>query len=49
MKKGGDFALASHKARIEDPVANDKNWRTNVTSELRAAERWPAEWGFLVS
>ena len=28
-------------------VAEDKNWRTNVQSELAYADRWHKDWGFL--
>ena len=49
MKKGGvSSVMGSVKTKAVNPVAEDQNWRTNVTSELRAADRWPLEWGFLV-
>jgi len=47
MKKGGVSSVMG-KTKSVNPVAEDQNWRTNVTSELRAADRWPHEWGFLL-
>jgi hypothetical protein len=30
-------------------VAQDKNWRDYVSKEIRGAETWQAEWGFLAA
>jgi hypothetical protein len=29
-------------------VAEDQNWRTYVTNEIKAQKQWTHDWGFLV-
>ena len=34
-------------AKIVDLVSQDKDWRGVITNELRCAEGWENDWGFL--
>ena len=50
MKKDGvaKSDLATGKIKIGNPVAEDYNWRINVHNELKSADQWNEDWGFLV-
>ena len=43
--KAGEV-LASRKNELS-VVAQDRNWRSYVSNELRCADQWAADWGFL--
>ena len=43
--KAGEV-LASRKNELS-VVAQDRNWRSYVANELRCADQWAADWGFL--
>lgn len=43
--KAGEV-LASRKNELT-VVAQDRNWRSYVSNELRCADQWAADWGFL--
>ena len=43
--KGGEV-LASRKNELT-VVAQDRNWRNYVSKELKDADQWNADWGFL--
>ena len=43
--KAGEV-LASRKNELT-VVAQDRNWRTYVANELRCADQWNGDWGFL--
>lgn len=43
--KAGEV-LASRKNELS-VVAQDRNWRTYVANELRCADQWNGDWGFL--
>ena len=43
--KGGEV-LASRKNELT-VVAQDRNWRNYVSNELKCADQWSADWGFL--
>ena len=43
--KAGEV-LASRKNELS-MVAQDRNWRTYVANELRCADQWNGDWGFL--
>ena len=48
-QKGNDKAgevLASRKNELS-VVAQDRNWRSYVANELRCADQWNNDWGFL--
>lgn len=48
MKKGekaGEI-MAGRKREISQ-VADDQNWRSYVSNELKCAEIWNQDWGFL--
>lgn len=48
---GGDKAgevLASRKNELT-VVAQDRNWRSYVSNELRCADQWAGDWGFLAA
>ncbi|CDW79728.1 UNKNOWN [Stylonychia lemnae] len=50
MKKGekaGEI-MAGRKREISQ-VADDQNWRSYVSNELKCAEIWNQDWGFLAS
>ena len=50
MKKGekaGEI-MAGRKREISQ-VADDQNWRSYVGNELKCAEIWNQDWGFLAS
>ena len=38
--------LASRKNELT-VVAQDRNWRSYVSNELRCADQWAGDWGFL--
>lgn len=40
--------IVSGKAKVVNPVAEDANWRLNVGNELKSADIWNEDWGFLV-
>lgn len=46
-KAGGD--LITGKKREISMVADDQNWRSYVANELKGAEAWNQDWGFLVA
>ena len=46
--KGGAGLLSGKAGKIENIVAEDQNWRISVQNELKAAEQWKDDWGFLV-
>lgn len=49
MKKGAEKAgeiMAGRKREISQ-VADDQNWRSYVSNELKCAEIWNQDWGFL--
>ena len=49
QKGGADKAgevLASRKNELT-VVAQDRNWRTYVANELKCADQWAGDWGFL--
>ena len=50
MVEGGKAGevLASRKNDLT-VVAQDRNWRTYVAKELRDADQWASDWGFLAS
>ena len=43
--KAGEV-LAARKNELT-VVAQDRNWRSYVANELRCADQWSADWGFL--
>ena len=43
--KGGEV-LASRKNELT-VVAQDRNWRSYVSNELKCADQWASDWGFL--
>lgn len=43
--KAGEV-LASRKNELT-VVAQDRNWRSYVSNELRCADQWAGDWGFL--
>lgn len=50
MKKGeraGEI-MAGRKKEIS-MVADDQNWRSYITNELKCADTWNQDWGFLAS
>lgn len=40
--------IVSGKAKVVNPVAEDQNWRISVSNELKSADQWNEDWGFLV-
>ena len=40
--------IVSGKAKVVNPVAEDYNWRISVNNELKSADQWNEDWGFLV-
>ena len=42
-----DVQVTGNKRSEITVVAEDKNWRTNVASELAFADKWHKDWGFL--
>ena len=48
MAEGGKAGevLASRKNDLT-VVAQDRNWRTYVAKELKDADQWASDWGFL--
>jgi hypothetical protein len=40
--------IVSGKAKVVNPVAEDHNWRISVGNELKSADQWNEDWGFLV-
>ena len=53
MKKteaaGGKGDLFTGKAKQLNEVAEDANWRIAVNTELKSADQWSEDWGFLVA
>ena len=51
MKKAeaGKGDLFTGKAKQLNEVAEDANWRIAVNTELKSAEQWNEDWGFLVA
>ncbi len=52
MKKAGGEGVAglvTGKKKDISVVAEDKNWRSYVSNELKGAENWNQDWGFLVT
>ena len=45
---GGKTEIVSGKTKIVNPVAEDYNWRISVGNELKSADQWNEDWGFLV-
>jgi hypothetical protein len=45
---GAKTEIVSGKAKVVNPVAEDHNWRINVGNELKSADQWNEDWGFLV-
>ena len=43
--KGGEV-IASRKNELT-VVAQDRNWRSYVGNELKCADQWASDWGFL--
>ena len=48
MSGGGKNEIVSGKAKVVNPVAEDYNWRISVNNELKSADQWNEDWGFLV-
>jgi hypothetical protein len=48
MSGGGKTEIVSGKAKVINPVAEDYNWRISVNNELKSADQWNEDWGFLV-
>lgn len=50
MKKqqAADSQLVTKKKELNE-VAEDKNWRSYVANEIKGADNWSNDWGFLVS
>jgi hypothetical protein len=44
-----DAVLTTTKRNDITVVAEDKNWRDYVGKELKSADNWGKDWGFLVS
>ena len=44
-----DVQITGGKRSEITVVAEDKNWRVNVASELAYADRWHKDWGFLAA
>ena len=51
MKKeaGGKGDLFTGKTKQLNEVAEDQNWRIAVNTELKSADQWNEDWGFLVA
>ena len=51
MKKAeaGKGDLFTGKAKQLNEVAEDANWRIAVNTELKSADQWNEDWGFLVA
>lgn len=45
---GGKTEIVSGKTKVINPVAEDQNWRISVGNELKSADQWNEDWGFLV-
>ena len=43
-----DSQLVTKKKELNE-VAEDKNWRSYVANEIKGADNWSNDWGFLVS
>jgi hypothetical protein len=43
-----DSQLVTKKKELNE-VADDKNWRSYVANEIKGADNWSNDWGFLVS
>lgn len=50
MKKGDKAGeiMAGRKKEVSI-VAEDQNWRSYITNELKCADIWDQDWGFLAS
>jgi len=48
MSGGGKNDIVSGKTKVVNPVAEDYNWRISVNNELKSADQWNEDWGFLV-
>ena len=44
-----EAVLTTSKRNDITVVAEDKNWRDYVSKELKSADNWGKDWGFLVS
>ncbi len=50
MKKGDKAGeIMAGRKREVSIVAEDQNWRSYVHNELKCAEIWNSDWGFLTS
>ena len=47
MADAKDVQLTAGKRNDITVVAEDKNWRTYVAKELKSADNWNDNWGFL--
>ena len=47
MDKAGEI-MAGRKKEMSI-VAEDQNWRSYVSNELKCAEQWNKDWGFLAT
>jgi hypothetical protein len=47
-KQQPDSQLVTKKKELNE-VAEDKNWRSYVANEIKGADNWTNDWGFLVS
>lgn len=48
-KEGGVGDLITGKKKDITVVAEDKNWRSYVANEIKGADNWNTDWGFLVA
>ena len=47
MDKAGEI-MAGRKKEMSI-VAEDQNWRSYISNELKCAEQWNKDWGFLAT
>jgi hypothetical protein len=47
-KEGGKGDIVSGKVKVTNQVFEDYNWRISVHNELKSADQWSEDWGFLV-
>ena len=47
--EAGKGDLFTGKAKQLNEVAEDSNWRIAVNTELKSADQWNEDWGFLVA
>ena len=45
----GELITGGKGKREITQVADDQNWRSYVANELKGAETWNQDWGFLVA